>query len=241
MRKEEINEILECQGVYEIVYRKDDDERIWHISNIELHKDYEGNVITAYCHELEKDINYSISKIVSAKRYWIDILEEIDVAPQSGIYLFICRGDNHLITELYYLDQGEKLYKYFEGEYGQSNGWFEGIPLAYHFVCDYKSESLGPGWSEMPNELKYSSRKIIRIVAFKSTNPVDGLSSVVRDEVGVQYFLVDTLDLFGPDFPFNPEGDSNTNLLGLYTAFSYTEMNHGIHWDLYTNEHPKTQ
>ena len=92
MRKEEINEILEWQGVYEIVYRKDDDERIWHISNIELHKDYEGNVITAYCHELEKDINYSIFKIVSAKRYWIDILEENDVAPQSGIYLFIDAG-----------------------------------------------------------------------------------------------------------------------------------------------------
>ena len=98
MTREETNEIIERQGVYEIVYRKDDEERVWHISNIELHKDYDGKVVTAFCHELEKDLNYSISKIVSARRYWIDIIEEDDVAPQSGIYLFTFRGDNHLIT-----------------------------------------------------------------------------------------------------------------------------------------------
>ena len=239
MKKEEINEILEYQGVYEIVYRKDDDERIWHISNIEVHKDYEGNVITAYCHELERDINFSISKIVSAKRYWIDILDDNDVAPQSGIYLFVCRGDNHLITELYRLDKGERLYKYFEGEYDHSDGWFEVIPLAYHFVCGYKPESFTPGWSEMPDKLQYSSRKIVRIVAFKSTNHIEKLSYVVKDELGVQYHLLDTFDFFGPDFPFNLKED--TNPLSLYTAFSYTEMNHRIHWYLYNKAHPKAQ
>ena len=239
MKKEEINEILEYQGVYEIVYRKDDDERIWHISNIEVHKDYEGNVITAYCHELERDINFSISKIVSAKRYWIDILDDNDVAPQSGIYLFVCRGDNHLITELYRLDQGERLYKYFEGEYDHSDGWFEVIPLAYHFVCDYKPESFTPGWLEIPDELQYSSRKTIRIVAFKSINHIERLSFVVKDELGVQYHLLDTFDFFGPDFPFNLK--EGTNPLSLYTAFSYTEMNHRIHWDLYNKAHPKAQ
>ena len=67
------------------------------------------------------------------------------------------------------------------------------------------------------------------------------LSYVANDATGVQYFLLDTLDLFGPDIPFNPRGDMNTNLLGLYTAISYTEMNHGIHLDLYNNAHPKTQ
>lgn len=113
MTREETNEIIERQGVYEIVYRKDDEERVWHISNIELHKDYDGKVVTAFCQELEKDLNYSISKIVSARRYWIDIIEEDEVAPQSGIYLFTCRGDNHLITELYHLDQGERFYKFF--------------------------------------------------------------------------------------------------------------------------------
>lgn len=241
MTREETNEIIERQGVYEIVYRKDDEERVWYISNIDLHKDYDGKVVTAFCHELEKDLNYSISKIVSARRYWIDIIEEDDVAPQSGIYLFTCRGDNHLITELYHLDQGERFYKYFEGEYGHMNGWFEVIPLAYHLVSDFDTETLHSGWSAMPEELKYKLRSVIRIIAFKCTNPVKMLSYVANDASGVQYFLLDTLDLFGPDTPFNPKGDANSKPLGLYTALSYTEMNYGIHWDLYNKAHHRTK
>ena len=156
---------MERHGVHEIVYRKDDEERVWHISNIELHKDYDGKVVTAFCHESEKDLNYSVSKVVSARRYWIDFIEKDEVAPPSGTYLFTCRGDNHLITELYHLDQGERVYKYFEGEYGHMNGWFEVIPLAYHHVSDINTETLQSGWSAMPEELKYSTSSVIRIIA----------------------------------------------------------------------------
>lgn len=241
MKREQISEMIELQGVYEIVYRKEDVERTWHISNIEKDKNYNGNVITAYCHELEKDLNYNISKIVSAQRYWIDIIEADAVAPQSGIYLFICRGDNHLITELYHLDQGERLYKRFEGEYGHYNGWFEVDPLAYHFVSDYKPGALCPGWSEMPEELKHEPRTMIRIMAFKSTNIVERPSYVVRDAAGIQYFLLDTLDLFGPGMPFNPKGDEDSVALGIYTVFPYTEMNHSIHWDLCNKAYPNTK
>lgn len=238
---EQIDKMIELQGVYEIVYRKEDEEHTWHISYIEKHKDYDGKVITAYCHELEKDLNYSVSKIVSAQRYWIDIIEDDATAPQNGIYLFTCRGDNHLITELYYLNQGERLYKFFEGEFRHSNGWFEVIPLAYHFVSDYNSDTLCPSWSEIPEELKYGPSTIVRIIAFNSTKHVEMPSYVVRDSAGIQYFLLDTFDFFGPDMPFNHDGDQGTTLLGIYTAISYTEMNHGIHWDLYNKAHPKTQ
>ena len=120
------------------------------------------------------------------------------------------------------------------------NGWFEVIPLAYHLVSDFDAEILNSGWSPMPDELKYSPRAVIRIIAFKSTDQVEMLSYVASDVSGVQYFLLDTLDLFGPYIPFNPKGDENSNPLGIYTATSYTEMNHGIHWRLYEKAHPKT-
>lgn len=155
MTKEDAVTMIGFQGVYEIDYQKDNIVRTWHISDMELIKGYGGKVIAAFCHESGRKLNFKISKIVSAKRYWIDIFEEEETAPQSGLYLFTCSGDNHLITELYHLNQGERFYKYFEGEYSHMNGWFEVIPLAYHCVSDYEADTLNSGGPAMSEELKY--------------------------------------------------------------------------------------
>ena len=231
--------MIESQGVYEIVYRKENEERIWHISSIEISKDSGDNCITAFCHEIEQYLNFSIMKILSVQKYWIDIFDKNDLAPESGVYLFTCRGDNHLITELHSLEKGEPLYKFFEGDYSHSNGWFTVIPLAYHRVSDLKSGISEYGWTKMPEQLRFPQSVVTRIIAFKSEEPLELFSYVANDKKGIQYYLLDSNNLFGPKIPFSPQGDTNFTPLGLYTAISYTEMNHSIHWRLYEKKHPK--
>ena len=56
MTREEINEMIERQGVYEIVYRDELGERVYHISDIKAR--YDNNSITAYCHETDYEIDH---------------------------------------------------------------------------------------------------------------------------------------------------------------------------------------
>ena len=43
--------------------------------------------------------------------------------------LIECLGDNHTFCELYKYRKGERLWKYFEGEYERTNGWFVVKPI----------------------------------------------------------------------------------------------------------------
>lgn len=60
-----------------------------------------------------------------------------DIAPKSGIYVFACQGDNHIVYEMYMLKKGERLYKYFEEDYAHSDGWLGVRPVAYHYAEYY--------------------------------------------------------------------------------------------------------
>lgn len=234
MNKEQLNEMIKLQGIYEIIYKKEQEERTWHISDIEKH---DNNCIRAYCHEIRKDLVFSIRKIVSVNRYWIDILYEEEKAPISGIYLFVCRGDNHLIAELYRLEQGEKLYKYFEGEYHHMNGWFEVIPLAYHYVEGFAPNMSDSKWRGLPEEIDYLDHDYIRIGVAKTDTPLTALADVASGDNNLQYYLLDTMDVFCPVVSFKPKGDEHTIPLGIYRVVQYTEMNHWIHWNLYALAH----
>lgn len=62
-----------------------------------------------------KDANGLISK---------DAIASID-----GLYLIECFGDNHTFCELYKYRKGERLWKYFEGEYERTNDCFVVKPI----------------------------------------------------------------------------------------------------------------
>lgn len=92
MTREEVNKMIECQDVYEIVYKKGQNERVWHISNIEMSKDYGEACILAYCREVDKDLCFNIKRIISSDNYWCGILRKDAVAPQEGIYVIARAG-----------------------------------------------------------------------------------------------------------------------------------------------------
>lgn len=202
MTKQEIDQMILCDSLYEIVYRKEESqERVWYISNI---KAAGKECITGFCHDISKELTFRIDKIVSAKEYWTRIKDENVLAPKNGTYLMICRGDHHTITELYHLEKGERFYKYFEDDYSHMNGWFWVIPLAYHFI----DETISENYMSFPisnKDLKkplYS--RIIPIIVFKDIeSPEEWLSIIARGDTGVNFFLSNILSpLVKPSFPF---------------------------------------
>ena len=118
MTKEEVDRMIDRQGVYEIKYGR----YIIHIGVIkwsEIHSD----CIWCYCNEWGIYITLNYKKIESCKQYWVETWDNKELAQRTGLHLFACKGDNHLITEIYWLNEGEPLWKYFEKEFGHSNGW----------------------------------------------------------------------------------------------------------------------
>lgn len=64
---------------------------------------------------------------------WVKI-EDHPIVPANGIYVFICRGDNHLIYEIHELYKGCNLLFNFQGENEHGDGWFTVKPLYYYYV-----------------------------------------------------------------------------------------------------------
>lgn len=228
--------MIERQGVYEIVYQKDQKERIWHISIFETPNKYGGRCIQAYCHEMEKSLFFNINKIVSAERYWIDIFDENETASKSGAYLFACRGDNHLVTELYSLKKGERIYKFFEGRYVHFDGWVDVNPVAYHYIRKFGKSF---GWTYSPDQKGDASIHVERIIAVKAVSPLTLHSIITDGENDTQYCRFDSLEQFTESLAYAHITDQDIIQLGTYTYFPYTESNHIMHWMLHKQMHPK--
>jgi hypothetical protein len=151
MTLEQINSMIESQGVYEISYRKDDTEHLWHISDIELSKEYPEKYILAYCHEVEKELTFSINKIAAAKKYWIELLDKDIVVDIEGLYVLACMEDNYVGRRVAYIKKGDPYRKY---------GW----ALAYHFVPPF-SDSYTNGW--IKNEREAPNNKTFLICIYR--------------------------------------------------------------------------
>lgn len=82
---------------------------------------------------------------------WTDIIYSNELAPRDGIYLFMCRGDIHLLTELHWLNKGDKLYKYYEGEYQHDIVWARVWPIAFQIVPAYQEHRGNPFWAPIQN------------------------------------------------------------------------------------------
>ena len=68
-------------------------------------------------------------------------MEDNEIALRSGIYVFACARDNHILFEVHRLEKGENLWNYYEGNFEHYNGWAVVIPEAYHYLTEYYSMS----------------------------------------------------------------------------------------------------
>lgn len=64
---------------------------------------------------------------------WVKIVEG-SVAQKDGIYLFLCKGDNHLIYEVHELMRGTSLMWNFQDERLHKDGWHIVKPIYYYYI-----------------------------------------------------------------------------------------------------------
>ena len=138
----EIKDIIGKKGIFEMVYTKlDGTTTCYYIADVQLSgKDY----IKAYSYKSHKQLTFKIERIRDVQETWI-ALNKGGVAPQSGVYVFVYEGDNHLDFEAFQLVKGEELLKYFVGEYSHG-GFMDRLPFAYHYVEAYNPQMEQDVW-----------------------------------------------------------------------------------------------
>lgn len=219
--------IAEKCHVYEIEYLNSSKiDRCWHICDIQYSEEFGDSHIVAYVNELQKCLTFRIDRILKCDKYWVDILNDNDIAPADGLYVFACRGDNHIYTEIFMMKQGERLCKYFSNEYAHCNGWLEVIPLAYHIVdtCEIEHNQK---WDRSTENLeKQCDGRINVVVATRddASNYANGISAFrTATDICNFYILGDfESDMANGGIKITP------GFVGFYTVMRYLETNHLI-------------
>lgn len=64
------------------------------------------------------------------------LISKESIAQKDGLYLFECRGDNHMFGELYKYRKGERIWRYFENENKRFDGWALVTPRSYEYISE---------------------------------------------------------------------------------------------------------
>jgi hypothetical protein len=137
MTTNEINQIIDIQGVYKICYFENNRYNIYYASLIEYVKNSKNQKIIAYCYTEYrnnypgKDIEFEIKNIMYAEPYWIGILTPNDIAPKDGIYIILCCEYSQGIDQYYkarILKNGDSL---LTGRHDNCE------PIAFHYIPHY--------------------------------------------------------------------------------------------------------
>ena len=80
--------------------------KVFHIRSIKFSSKYGNDYIVAFCDEACKELTFKIEQIKRANIIWNMVHSKNMKAPEDGMYLMACRGDMHLIYELYYYSKG---------------------------------------------------------------------------------------------------------------------------------------
>lgn len=222
--------IVEKCHVYEIEYLNSNKVvRCWHICYIQYSKEYGDSHIVAYVNELQKELTFRIDRILKFEKYWVEILNDKDTVLSDGLYVFACRGDNHIYIEMYVMKQGELLYKYFNDEYSHSNGWFHVIPLAYHIVDTYAIEQ-NKMWDRSVKNLEIQHVfGMNNIVVATRDDAKDYKNNLSRFRTTLNTYCFYCIGDFESDLA--NDRIATSGFVGFYPIVRYLEINHQIHWD----------
>lgn len=223
--------IVEKCHVYEIEYLNSNEMvRCWLICHIQYSKEYGDSHIVAYVNELQKELTFRIDRILKFEKYWVEILDDKDTVSSDGLYVFACRGDNHIYIEMYMMKQGELLYKYFSDEYMHRNGWVHVIPLAYHFVDTYAIEQ-NKRWNRSVENLEVSHElgreNIVVATKYDAKDRKNDLSIFRTTSDNYDFYCTGDFESDMANSRIN-----TSDFVGFYPIVRYLEINHQIHWDL---------
>ena len=224
----DIETAYEQQGIIEIDYENLSGKRTkLHICDLEKQK---NDDLLAFCIESQKDLTFNANRIHHMKWIWKYIFNQDDVAPQKGIYVFACRGDNHLVFEVYQLNKGDKFYKYFEGEFAHSDGWLGVDPLAFHYVYPYTEKAIDwvpiDSMSIFKDSLpSYDRDHLFRLFAIKTAS---GIVYAMRDYYS--FFSNPTLNSDLIPYHSTDEDEPLNNIIAVHNFVEFTEGDHSVFW-----------
>lgn len=115
-------------------YKNEHSTSVFHISDIRVSEKYGEEYVTAICHESESEITLKIDRIKHITPHWIKIIDENMVAPKSGLFVFACLGDMHIVYETIILNKGDSLIEYFTGDDAPTSGCCPLKPVAFHYI-----------------------------------------------------------------------------------------------------------
>ena len=164
-----IKNLFNEKGIFEIHYIKS----VGTASNIVVNdfrpsEKYGEQYVEAQSYWRGEYMTLRIDRIQSIKQLWVQIKDPYETAPETGVYVFVYTSDNHQGLEVYRMEKGERLWKYFIGEYAHG-GWMDGPPYGYYFIEDFNKDCLNGGWQKSETEEPNGIRKDY-VIAIENEN-----------------------------------------------------------------------
>ncbi len=163
------------------------------------------------------------------KTQWTEILDYNDTAPFNGLYIIACRGDNHIVYELYKLVKGDRFVDKYIGNNSHSNGWFCVECLAYIYCDDF---SVNPHiWENRLRPVETYNHIMIYVLNVISDEQAllieneNSYTALYDESQKLLYCLTDTLFLKMHD------------VKGFRAVPQYTEVMHSHHCELWYSIH----
>lgn len=162
---------------------------------------------------------------------WTEILDYNDTAPFNGLYIIACRGDNHIVYELYKLVKGDRFADKYIGNNSHSDGWLCVECLAYIYCDDF---SVNPHiWENRLRPVETYNYNHIMIYVLNDISDEQALlietessyTALYNGSQKLLYCLADTLFLKTHD------------VKGFLAVPEYTEVMHSHHCELWHSIH----
>ena len=222
----DLNTAISRQGVFEVEYQKPDGSHVTrHLSDISFSEKYGDRCIDAYCHESGSYLTFRNDRIIGIRQIWVNIYGKDGVAHQDGVYIFACRGDNHLVFEIYELKEGDRLWNFFSDGYVHRDGFFEVEPISFHYVEAFRPDS--PSWM-IANGLTEEDRNSLAEFTVYAAKKGKEVSYSMQN-----YFSVFSNPALHPEIL---DGTSRTMpdvMMARHVFCAFTETEHGAWWKVY--------
>lgn len=164
---EEIKSKVGGFDVFEMIYLKDNEETIWHVSDVEFI--YGNKCIRAYCQKIKKELTFKLSNIKTFEIYWHIFSSNVFRAPLDGIYII-----SHLLPSGQLIDQELDMYILKKDE---EITLMPGA-LSYHYIPFY--EVSDKCWKKIEGDLRHELDIIEKETELYRNTSVDKLVILAR-------------------------------------------------------------
>lgn len=241
MTKEQIDQAIKARADIFIEYSKDGVTiKPYQLTKLSYSEKYGKNCICGTPIDSDTELTFRVDRIKNVELHWNDFFGSNTVAPETGLFLMACRGDNHLVFELMKYKKGDRFWELYEGANEHYNGWFEVDPLAYHYIPIYSPEN-NSNWANYETSEKILGKGIyIFAYTLRGTVSQDedfswDIPQISAQEIdGIYYSL---LWSFSEINIKELEIHENVNILAYHYCMLYTEDNHVTHWQIYKEIH----